>query len=318
MLDNAKLVYDKIKQYDTIIIHRHRNPDHDAIGSQMGLKQFIETNFVNKRVLASGDDGYAEFSYIGEINFPYKKDYDGALVIIVDTANRLRVDGPLFVNGAETIKIDHHPDIKEEQYGDLNVVDIQYSSTCELLYYLFKAMHTFDNDLELNPTIAKSLFCGIYGDTGGFVYPNTTSKTFTCLSELVSHDFDYENTVLNMRVYDLEIMQVVAWCYQNLIIKDGVGYVILNKETQKLFKKDASELSFIVSFLGSIKDLKVWAVFNEHNNFIRVNLRSRQPYDVSSVAMQYKGGGHKNASGAMIKSFNELDEVVNKLIELVE
>ena len=33
-------ILEKIKQYDTIIIHRHIRPDGDCIGSQRGLKKY--------------------------------------------------------------------------------------------------------------------------------------------------------------------------------------------------------------------------------------------------------------------------------------
>ncbi|MDD4204332.1 MAG: DHH family phosphoesterase, partial [Acholeplasmataceae bacterium] len=44
-----------IKQYDKIIIHRHKNPDMDAIGSQMGLYYLIKENFKDKQVYVVGD-----------------------------------------------------------------------------------------------------------------------------------------------------------------------------------------------------------------------------------------------------------------------
>ena len=47
-------ILEKIKAYDTIIIHRHQRPDPDAIGSQVGLKEILKTNFPDKKVLATG------------------------------------------------------------------------------------------------------------------------------------------------------------------------------------------------------------------------------------------------------------------------
>ena len=44
-------ILEKIKAYDTIIIHRHQRPDPDAIGSQVGLKEILKTNFPDKRFL---------------------------------------------------------------------------------------------------------------------------------------------------------------------------------------------------------------------------------------------------------------------------
>ena len=37
-----KEILEKIKEFDTIIIHRHLRPDGDCIGSQFGLKYLLE------------------------------------------------------------------------------------------------------------------------------------------------------------------------------------------------------------------------------------------------------------------------------------
>lgn len=98
----------KIQEYQTIIIHRHKNPDPDALGSQAGLKEIIQHNFPDKRVLMTG---YNEpsLSWISLMDDVTDADYSGALVIVTDTANRPRIDDQRYLNGDFMIKIDHHP-----------------------------------------------------------------------------------------------------------------------------------------------------------------------------------------------------------------
>ena len=48
-------ILNAIKQYDTIIIHRHKSPDGDALGAQTGLKLLLQAAYPHKRVLAVGD-----------------------------------------------------------------------------------------------------------------------------------------------------------------------------------------------------------------------------------------------------------------------
>ena len=38
-------ILQEILRYDKIIIHRHTNPDGDALGSQIGLRLILEENF---------------------------------------------------------------------------------------------------------------------------------------------------------------------------------------------------------------------------------------------------------------------------------
>ena len=84
-------ILEKIKAYDTIIIHRHQRPDPDAIGSQVGLKEILKTNFPDKKVLATGVNE-PTLSWIAEMDEVPDNDYEGALVIVTDTANTPRID----------------------------------------------------------------------------------------------------------------------------------------------------------------------------------------------------------------------------------
>ena len=58
-------VLQAIKDYDRIIIHRHSNPDGDALGSQIGLKHIILHNFPHKPVLSVGD-GARHYSFMDD------------------------------------------------------------------------------------------------------------------------------------------------------------------------------------------------------------------------------------------------------------
>ena len=81
-------ILEKIKAYDTIIIHRHQRPDPDAIGSQVGLKEILKTNFPDKKILATGVNE-PTLSWIAEMDEVADQDYEGALVIVTDTANKI-------------------------------------------------------------------------------------------------------------------------------------------------------------------------------------------------------------------------------------
>ena len=59
-------ILNKIKEYQTIIIHRHSDPDLDALGSQIGLRDTLRINFPEKEVYAVGDMN--RFTFLGEMD----------------------------------------------------------------------------------------------------------------------------------------------------------------------------------------------------------------------------------------------------------
>ncbi len=309
----AKILLEKIKESNKIIIHRHKRPDGDCVGSQMALKEYLQHNFSDKQIYAVGIDGYERFDYIGEIDIIKDDVYEDALVIVVDTSNKDRIEDSRYNQGKEVIKIDHHITADDEWYGDINIIYPDISSTCELLYDLFNAMRKIDNNLTLNAKVANYLFYGIYSDTGGFKFPNTSSTTYLAVSKLIEYDFDYQQTITNLETYSLKEMKLLGYAYNNIVIEDGVGYIYFNDDIQEQLEVKPADVSIIANFLGNIKELKAWVVFNQYPNFIRVNIRSRVGFDVQQVAVKFNGGGHVNAAGASIDDDSQIEDVVKEL-----
>src|SRR5699024_9812840 len=128
-------IIQSIKKYETIIIHRHVRPDPDAIGSQGGLKEIIRQSFPEKKVFAVGEEPDKTLHFLYRMDDIPDDIYEGALVIVCDTANTDRISDDRFQKGDTLIKIDHHPN--NDPYGDLMLVDTTVSSTSELLYELY-------------------------------------------------------------------------------------------------------------------------------------------------------------------------------------
>ncbi len=313
MDDKKQQIKAMIEAHDKIIIFRHRSPDLDSVGSQMALKHAIKQHYPHKEVLCYGDEQYYDFNFVGVYDQVSDKEIKESLVIVTDTANAQRISSQKYLLAKVIIKIDHHQDLEDELYGVINYVDQTASSTCEVLYYIFKYFEEFIFNVE----IARCLFIGMYADTGGFSFPNTKPKTFEALSKIVSYDFDYEQTVTNIKSHDLATVKIIGYAYQNLIIENGVGHILFSKKFQRQHKISPQKLSIVANFLGIIKELEMWAVFIEYNDFVRVNMRSRKKYDISKVAVDFRGGGHKNASGAMLENFEQVSEILERLNELI-
>ena len=164
-------ILNEIKKFKIIIIHRHKRPDPDAIGSQMGLAQLIKESFPDKQVLCAGKQ-YESFEWLGKTDEIADEQYQDALVIVVDTANQPRVDDDRYTKGKALIKIDHHPN--DDQFGDIMWVEPDASSTSELIYDFYDSNK---DQLTLPSEGARLLYAGIVGDTGRFMYPSTSSHT---------------------------------------------------------------------------------------------------------------------------------------------
>ncbi|AYO47504.1 bifunctional oligoribonuclease/PAP phosphatase NrnA [Streptococcus mutans] len=306
-----KTILAKIKAYDTIIIHRHMKPDPDALGSQVGLKEMITSNFPQKTVKVTG---YNEpsLSWLAQMDDVSDKDYEGALVIVVDTANRPRIDDQRYLNGNFLIKIDHHPD--EDHYGDLSYVDTKASSASEII-----TDFALQNQLKLSDQAARLLYAGILGDTGRFLYPATTSKTFIIASELLKYDFDFAALARQMDSFPYKIAKLQAYVFENLEIdKNGAARIILSQKILKKFNLTDAETSAIVSSPEKIDTVQVWAIFVEQaDGHYRVRLRSKSTV-INEVAKRHAGGGHPLASGANSYSLAENEDIYQELKNLLK
>ena len=104
-----ELIRDAIAAHQTIILHRHTNPDGDALGSQIGLKHLILTNYPDKTVHMVGDGagryGFMEDSIMDEIP---DSAYQGALAIVLDTSAKSLISDTRYTLAAQTARIDHH------------------------------------------------------------------------------------------------------------------------------------------------------------------------------------------------------------------
>ena len=302
-------ILEKIQAYDTIIIHRHQNPDPDAIGSQVGLRDLLRAHFPQKRVLATGYDE-PTLTWLAEMDTVSDEDYNGALVIVCDTANTPRIDDKRYTSGDFLIKIDHHPN--DDAYGDLLWVDTESSSTSELIALFAKEL-----DLELPVCAARLLYAGIVGDTGRFLYPATSTRTFEIAATLRSIPFDFTAIARQMDTINLKTAKLQGYVYDHLEIDEyGATRVTLTQELLKKFDLRDSETAAIVEAPGRIDTVSVWAIFVEQaDGHFRVRMRSKRKV-INEIAKRHNGGGHPLASGANSYSLEENDQIYKELQEV--
>ena len=304
-------ILEKIKEYDTIIIHRHMKPDPDALGSQVGLKALLTHHFPEKTIKVVG---YNEptLTWMAEMDTVQDSDYHGALAIICDTANRPRIDDKRYEQAAFTIKIDHHPN--DDIYGDLSWVDTSSSSASEMIALFAEA-----TKLELSDYAAKLLCAGIIGDTGRFLYPSTSARTLRIASQLREHNFDYAELMRKMDTMSFKIAKLQGYVYDHLEVdENGAARVILTQEILKKYDVTDAETAAIVGAPGRIDTVSLWGIFVEQaDGHYRVRLRSKF-VPINGIAKEHDGGGHPLASGANSYSLEENELIYQKLKNLLK
>lgn len=307
-----KQIINEIQNFDTIIIHRHANPDPDALGSQGGLQHLLKTSFPEKKIYVVGEE-VEGLTFLNRMDKISDKVYHNALVIVCDTANTKRISDSRYQNGKKLIKIDHHPN--REPYGDLIWVDTEFSSASEMIAEL--ALHNQDV-FNISKDAARLLFAGIIGDTGRFLYNNTTQQTMKYTGELLAYDFSPQDIYNELYKASRQVARLQGSVLLNHeVTNQGVAYFKVTDEVMKEFDVNQVEAANLVSTLSNIEGNKVWVFFIQYPEEIRVRIRSKQIV-INEVAYQFNGGGHPLASGATVQNWEEASKLIEALNKLIE
>ena len=299
-------IYKLIEEFDTIVLARHVGPDPDAMASTMALKDSILLTFNNKKVYSVGS-GSSRFTYFGKLDKVEKS--LNALLIVLDTPDIRRIDGVNLDDYQKIVKIDHHPYV--ETFADIEYINDKSSSASELVLDLIDS-----TPLLMNKTIASKLYLGIVSDTNRFMFNNSTGLTFKKVAKLID-DYDLEIDKLYVPLYLRPISEVRLEGYIGLnlsVTENGVGYIKLTKDLLDKYGVDAASPGNMVNNFNYINEVIVWAFFTEDvkNENIRVSVRSRGPV-INTALSKYNGGGHKYASGARIKSMDDVTPIIEDL-----
>ncbi len=310
-----KKIYKAIKKYDTIVISRHIGVDPDAMASQIALRDAISLTFPSKKVYAVGN-GSAKFRYMGKLD-KVEEDLSDALLIVLDTPDKKRVDSVHFDMFDYSIKIDHHPYV--ETFCDLEYIDDTSGSVCQIIMELF-----LNTKFKLNEEIVRNLYMGMVSDTNRFLF-GTTNKTFEILSKMLSiYPISLPSAYQNLYMRPFSEVRLQGYIGENMILtENGVAYIKITNDIINQFQVDSASPGNMINHFNYIEEVLVWVTITEDvkNNIIRLAIRSRGP-EINFIAEKYSGGGHKFASGARVSTFEEamlliddLDEVCKKYIK---
>lgn len=297
------------KEFDQIVLYRHVNPDLDAFGSQLGMYWTLQKIYPQKNIVLAG-------KMDSELLKLYSNFNAGTMIkgntlgIVLDTANRERIDGDISFCD-KIIKIDHH--IVVDSYGDVNI-EIETASSCSEIIALLMKEAKIDIPLEA----AEALYLGIVGDSNRFLYQSTSQKTFEAASYLLGAGIDIEALYQKLYLKRKTDLEVSKFIYNHYHEDGGVAWYYLSTDDLKKLSISREQGSNYVNILANIEEYPIWMAItqNDIDKNYRVSIRSRG-IAINGVANAFRGGGHAFASGATLQSLDELKLLVRKLKEKI-
>ncbi len=302
-----------IKAAPRVIIHRHKNPDGDALGSQLGLRRILKDTFPDKEILAVGDlnDRYA-FMVDEPLDTVPDEAYEGALAIVLDTSAKALISDERYTAAANTARLDHH--IFVETICDLEITDTSFESCCGLITAFAKSC-----GLTVTPPAAKLLYTGMVTDSGRFRYDSTNARTHLMASFLMERGFDTADIYRSLYSDDLSFIQLRA--QYTLKIKTTphrVAYIYTDfAEAQSYGVSDFTLSRGMVNVMGEIRGIDTWVNFTETEGGVLCEIRSSK-FNINPIAVKYGGGGHQKASGCTLQDREEAMRLLNDLNSLSE
>jgi len=299
-------VIEKIDAYNTIVIHRHIQPDLDALGSQLGLKRLIEKNFPKKEVYAVGEEG--DLGFLGQMDTIDDATYNDALVIVLDVAVSDRVSDSRFRLGAEKLVIDHHKNASD--FADVFVHQPKHIATAQIITDMCMRY-----DLFVDAETATRLYAGLVTDSGRFKYPATNELTFKAaaylyergarIQEVYNQLYDEAMNYKKLKGYFINHFQTTP---------NNVAYMKNDKTLKDTYGVSTFTISRgMVNQMGDINGVPFWVNFTEdEDGRILCELRSKS-IPVVDIAKKYGGGGHDLACGCTLESWEKTDELLQEL-----
>jgi phosphoesterase RecJ-like protein len=320
-------IQDLLKSPKKIVITTHFKPDGDAMGSSLGLYNYLIQKNHHVTVVTPSD--YPSFlfwlpgndSVVSYFTHPEKaealiKEADLIFCLDFNDISRIEKLAPM-VTAAPAIKvlIDHHLD--PHDFANITYSDTTACATCELIY---KFILMLGDKKSINKAIAECLYTGIMTDTGSFKFASTVSETHRIIGDLI--DAGAENFKIHENIYDTHTLDRLRLLGYSITDKLRVldpfhtAFISLTEEELNRFNHKTGDTEGIVNYALGIEGVKFAAIFIQRKDLIKISFRSKGNFSVKKFSRDhFEGGGHRNASGG--RSLLSMDDTLSKFISLL-
>lgn len=312
---SLRIIKTAIKKFDRFLITAHINPEGDSIGSQAAMASLLRKLGKTAVILNEGPVPHILQFMKGteDILKEMPAKFDFQTIIILDCPDMTRIGNVAgqITKGKVIINIDHH--VSNENFGKYNWVDVDRSSTGEMVFELFR---TFKIKIDYDDAVA--MYVAIMTDTGSFKYTNTTSRTHRIVAELI--EAGVKPYDIYARIYETSSIQdtsLLGEALQTLkVTEDGkIAWLWVTKEMLKKTKASLEGTEGIINFARSIEGSEIAVLFRETGteNRVKVSFRSKGNADVNKLAASFGGGGHATASGCTV--YGTMGEVEKRVLD---
>ncbi len=303
-MTDLETVVAALREHERFLVTSHENPDGDALGSLLAMHLALEQLGKDSVMVLTGDAPLpGEYRFLGlaarGLLRDLPADRSGRVLVAVDCANETRPADPSILDGVPlTINIDHHHD--NTRFAAINLVVPDASSTSEILADVFEGV-----GVELTEEIAEPLYVALVTDTGRFQYTNTTPRTHRLAAELIEAGADVRKVFQNVyEAIQFPKLKLLARALDRAESFEG-GRVVVSHLVRSDFGDVGAVEPYsegIIDYLRGVEGAQLAALIREPprdgSPLRKVSLRSSiDALDVSALAREFGGGGHRQAAG---------------------
>jgi bifunctional oligoribonuclease and PAP phosphatase NrnA len=317
-----------IRNSNSFAITTHVNPDGDAIGSEVGLAEWLKS--IGKTVHIINHSPTPEnYGFIGN-GEPVVQQFDEAkhtetlrsvdciLVLDVNDPGRVKSLEPFAREHKNVAVIDHH--LEPKDFAGQYFIDTEACSTGELIYRLYERAQPALGG-SISPRGAMALYTAIMTDTGGFKFPRTDAKVFRMCAELlemgadpvVSYNEVFNSSPASRLLLLRESLNSLEYFYDNrmavqLLTQDQLKSVGATEEEVDGFVQMPFQVGGIVMSVFILQLREGW----------KMSVRSKGDVSAAALAQAFGGNGHFHAAGARFYDKYSPKEVKDRVVRLAK
>lgn len=309
-------VLQKIKAAKSVAVLAHDGEDADALGSVFAMETALKS-MGKKAVVYLSEPVESRLKFMKPVvnvfDGSFEKDHDLCICLDCGDKKRLGKRAVIFDSIGNSVNIDHH--YTNDMFADENFVDSGACATGEILVSVFGEM-----GVEITKEIAEFLYIAIVSDSGCFKYSNVTPSTMRTAAVLLEKGIDH--ALICRLLFDTQSIDVVKFKGEIMLGLESYagGKITLTAAGDEIYEKynvEQGDVGDLVNIARTVKGTEIAVNLKTKNDGVKISLRSNGNADVSRIALDFGGGGHKMASGAFIDniSINDAKDMIIKACE---